>query len=242
MTDTHRKTNGMDASTPLEIPSTAKRLPFFADCPICRSADHAPVVEFPELLFVRCRGCGLVFKAEEDPALSRRLAKRYDAGYFINGRAEYLKRWDHRVAKCRRQLLMCLEFAPHAKSILDVGCSVGYVLAAANSLGLHPTGMDFSAYAAGLAKERGYGAASASLTHLPFRSWTCRRVNRQSHLPTSIVSRGYCPVRVAAFRGTQNVDHLLEADAHASRDTSHCAKVSALRGPTFGFSRIHEVG
>jgi SAM-dependent methyltransferase len=97
------------------------------------------------------------------------LSKRYDAGYFINGRAEYLKRWEHRVAKCRRQLLMCLEFAPHAATCLDVGCSAGYVLAAAESLGLRPTGIDFAAYAASLAKERGYAAASASLTDLPFR-------------------------------------------------------------------------
>lgn len=149
-------------------PATAV-VPFFAQCPVCGGAERSTVVEFPELRFSRCRGCGLIYKSEEDPGLSARLSQRYDAGYFVHGRAQYLKRWAHRVAKCRRQLLMCLEFAPHAQRSLDVGCSAGYVLAAAQSLGLQPTGIDFAAWAAGLASERGYPAAAASLTDLPFR-------------------------------------------------------------------------
>ena len=146
-----------------------KLSPFFATCPICDGTQRTTLVEFPELRFSRCEGCGLVYKSDEDPGLSARLATRYDAGYFVHGRAQYLKRWAHRVAKCRRQLLMCLEFAPHAQTSLDVGCSAGYVLAAADSLGLHPTGIDYAAWAAGLAKERGYPTAAASLTELPFR-------------------------------------------------------------------------
>ena len=144
------------------------RAPFFAACPLCDGAEHTPFVEYPELAFVRCSGCGLTYKSEEDPALSARLAQRYDAGYFQNGGAQYLKRWAHRVAKCRRQLLMCLEFAPHARRTLDVGSSAGYVLAAAASLGLEPTGIDYAAWAAKLGKERGFPTAAASLTELPF--------------------------------------------------------------------------
>ncbi len=142
---------------------------FFASCPICGAKERETLIEFEELRFSKCRGCGLIYKSEEDPRLSARLAQRYDAGYFINGKAQYLKRWAHRVAKCRRQLLMCLEFAPHAKTSLDVGCSAGYVLEAAKSLGLNPTGIDYAAYAAGLAHERGFLSAAASLTELPFR-------------------------------------------------------------------------
>lgn len=142
---------------------------FFLVCPICDSPARSPRVTFPELTFSRCQSCGLTYKSEEDPALSSRLAKRYDANYFLNGQAQYLKRWAHRVAKCRRQLLMCLEFAPHARTSLDVGCSAGYVLAAADSLGLHPTGIDFAPWAAGLGKQRGFDTAAASLTELPFR-------------------------------------------------------------------------
>ena len=143
--------------------------PFFASCPLCDAKETTTLVEFPELRFARCTSCGLIYKSDEDPGLSARLSKRYDAAYFVHGGAQYLKRWAHRVAKCRRQLLMCLEFTPQAKRSLDVGCSAGYVLAAAKSLDLQPTGIDYAAWAAGLAKERGFDAAAASLTELPFR-------------------------------------------------------------------------
>lgn len=142
---------------------------FFSACPICASPDRTPLVTFPELTFSRCAGCGLTYKSEEDPFLSSRLAKRYDANYFLKGQAQYLKRWAHRVAKCRRQLLMCLEFAPHAQTTLDVGCSAGYVLAAADALGLRPTGIDYAPYAAALGHQRGFPTSAASLTELPFR-------------------------------------------------------------------------
>lgn len=145
------------------------RAPFFASCPLCDATGGAVMADFPELRFVRCGGCGLVYKSEEDPALRERLSKKYDAGYFIDGQAQYLKRWAHRVAKCRRQLLMCLEFAPHAQTTLDVGSSAGYVLAAAKSLGLTPTGIDIAAFSAKLAKDKGFASATASLTELPFR-------------------------------------------------------------------------
>lgn len=145
------------------------RAAFFAACPLCDATGGAVVAEFPELRFVRCGGCGLVYKSEEDPGLRARLSKKYDAGYFIDGQAQYLRRWAHRVAKCRRQLLMCLEFAPHAQATLDVGSSAGYVLAAAKSLGLTPTGIDIAAFSAKLAKDKGFASATASLTELPFR-------------------------------------------------------------------------
>jgi SAM-dependent methyltransferase len=148
-----------------------ERAPFFPSCPLCGGAESSTVVEFPELRFGRCATCGLIYKSEEERGLRARLAKKYDADYFIHGQAQYLRRWAHRVAKCRRQLLMCLEFAPHAQRCLDVGCSAGYVLAAGDSLGLRPTGIDIAAYTAKLAKERGYASATASLTELPFRSF-----------------------------------------------------------------------
>lgn len=140
-------------------------IPFFASCPICGATERAPVAEFAELRFSKCASCGLVYKSEQVEGLAR----RYDAQYFEKGGSQYLKRWNHRVAKCRRQLLMCLEFAPHATSALDVGCSAGYVLAAAESLRLRATGLDYASWAAGFAHERGFKTAAGSLTELPFR-------------------------------------------------------------------------
>lgn len=141
---------------------------FFNSCPICGVTERALVKEFPELRFSKCASCGLVYKSEQVEGLAR----KYDAQYFEKGGSQYLKRWDHRVAKCRRQLLMCLEFAPHASSVLDVGCSAGYVLAGAESLSLRATGIDYASWAAGFAHERGFKTAAASLTELPFRDAT----------------------------------------------------------------------
>jgi hypothetical protein len=94
---------------------------FLASCPICGATEASEVVTFPELRFGRCAGCGLIYKQAQVPGLG----KGYEEIYFRLSRAGYLKRWDHRVRKCRRQLLACLEFAPHARSMLDVGCSAG---------------------------------------------------------------------------------------------------------------------
>ncbi|MCC6336774.1 MAG: class I SAM-dependent methyltransferase [Myxococcales bacterium] len=109
-------------------------------------------MKFPELAFVRCRACGVIFKSEQAPGLG----VGYEAEYFRFNRAKYLSRWNHRVRKCARQLLVCLEFAPHAKDVLDVGCSAGYVLEAAHRLGVQPTGVDLSRFAVSLCRERGY--------------------------------------------------------------------------------------
>lgn len=140
------------------------RRPFFAACPVCGATAHRPLIEFPELAFVTCVDCGLVYKREEVAGL----APGYDETYFRQGQAKYLTRWNHRVNKCARQLLMCLEFAPQARRVLDVGCSAGYVLAAGTRLGLEPVGIDIARFTAGLAHERGFNSATASLTALPF--------------------------------------------------------------------------
>ncbi|MGV3620596.1 MAG: class I SAM-dependent methyltransferase [Archangium sp.] len=160
---------------------------FFSACPMCGSADSREHVSFPQLRFVTCSACGLLYKSHEVPGLAASLSKGYDGGYFEKGRAQYLKRWNHRVAKCRRQLLMCLEFAPHAKSVLDVGSSAGYVLAAGQSLGLQSTGIDYASWAAKLGHERGFPTAAASLTHLPFRDASFDIVTAKhtlEHVPT----------------------------------------------------------
>lgn len=137
---------------------------FYPACPVCEDSGHLPVVEYDELTFVRCAACGLVYKREQ----LRRLGVGYEEEYFRHNRARYLHRWDHRVRKCRRQLLACLEFAPHARDVLDIGCSAGYVLEAARSLGLHPTGLDVSAFAVNLCRERGFTAEQGVFEQMPF--------------------------------------------------------------------------
>lgn len=143
----------------------ASRIPFFTNCPVCASIGVSPVVEFPELVFSRCDGCGLIYKREQQPQLGD---GGYEEDYFRNGRSQYLKRWEHRVRKCRRQVLAALEYAPHARALLDIGCSAGYVLEAAISLGLEPTGLDLSNFTVNLCREKGYRAEQGSQTQMPF--------------------------------------------------------------------------
>lgn len=143
---------------------SAVRATFLDRCPVCEAKESAPVIEYPELAFARCSGCGLIYKREQVPQLGH----GYEEEYFRFNRAKYLERWAHRVRKCRRQLLVCLEYAPGARDLLDIGCSAGYVLEAGKSLGLAPTGLDLSKFAVELCRERGYRAELGSLTEIPF--------------------------------------------------------------------------
>jgi SAM-dependent methyltransferase len=137
-------------------------------CPLCGAAAHAEVVRFAELAFVRCAGCGLLYKREQVADLGR----GYEAAYFERGGAAYLRRWAHRVRTCRRQLLAALEYAPRATTVLDVGCSAGYLLEAARTLGLAAAGVDASHYAVDLCRQRGFRAEVGALEALPFPDGT----------------------------------------------------------------------
>ena len=140
------------------------RKPFFTACPTCAATQSRDVITYDTLRFVRCTGCGLIYKREQADGLG----VGYEEEYFRFNRAGYLKRWAHRVRKCRRQVLACLEYAPHARTLLDIGCSAGYVLEAAKAEGLTPTGLDLSSFAVNLCRERGFQAEVGSLTAMPF--------------------------------------------------------------------------
>ena len=136
---------------------------FLTACPVCESNRTEPVVEFTELVFVRCAQCGLVYKQ----SAVAQLGVGYEEDYFRFNRAKYLKRWAHRVRKCRRQIIDCLQLAPNAKVLCDIGCSAGYVLEAAKQQGLEPIGVDVSKFAVDLCRERGYRAELGPLSALP---------------------------------------------------------------------------
>jgi len=140
----------------------------FTSCPICSGTTNSSVVTFSELEFVRCSDCTAIYKRREVSDLRERLGRSYEAEYFKNGSAQYLKRWEHRVRKSERQLSMCLEFNKQAHDLLDVGCSAGYVLEAGKRLGLSSYGMDVSSFAVNLVRERGFTAKVGRLEDMPF--------------------------------------------------------------------------
>src|ERR1035437_3652779 len=99
----------MSSSKALAEPARANpqpRLPFFPACPVCGEAKRATLVEFPELAFARCQTCGLIYKEQQLPGYGQ----GYEDAYFLSGNGKYMRRWAHRVRKCRRQIQSCLAF------------------------------------------------------------------------------------------------------------------------------------
>ena len=139
------------------------RSAFLTRCPVCSASASSPVIELDALVFSRCGGCGLIYKSESVATEGEVYGERY----FRYNRAKYLAKWEHRVRKCRRQIIDCLQLNPSAKALCDIGCSAGYVLEAAKRLGLDPIGVDYSAFTVGLCRERGYCAEQGSLEALP---------------------------------------------------------------------------
>jgi 2-polyprenyl-3-methyl-5-hydroxy-6-metoxy-1,4-benzoquinol methylase len=66
-----------------------------------------------------------------------------------------------------RWIRAAMQFA-EARSILDVGCSLGYVIEGGHRLGLQSAGMDISEYAVRICAERGYRARVGGLESFPF--------------------------------------------------------------------------
>ena len=87
----------------------------------------------------------------------------YGEAYFET----YRRRHRHRVAKARRQIVDALEHGARGP-LLDVGCSLGYALEAARSVGLDACGVDVSEHAVAGCRSLGFDARVGSLEALPF--------------------------------------------------------------------------
>jgi SAM-dependent methyltransferase len=142
-------------------------------CPLCSGRDWTKLVggDDEDFDWVRCR-CSLVFKTREpNAAASVRDAvgdaipndTHYEGAYFDR----YARRPRRRRAKSRRQILDALEVAPPGE-LLDVGCSLGYALDAARSLGLAAHGVEVSEHALVECRRRGLEVTRGDLLSLPF--------------------------------------------------------------------------
>ncbi|MFN2426639.1 MAG: class I SAM-dependent methyltransferase [Candidatus Binatia bacterium] len=139
-------------------------------CPLCGAARWTVLTDADETGYewVRCE-CAVVFKRSEpelpgsSDATLGDVETHYDPAYF----ARYARRRRRRIAKSRWQILDALEAAPQGR-LLDVGCSLGYALEAARSLGLDAAGVDLSAHAVDACKRLGFEAQRGTLDALPF--------------------------------------------------------------------------
>lgn len=134
-------------------------------CPVCDGAAHAPHVTFDSVAFVRCTGCGTVYKSFEAAGLLA--ADFYEAGYFQGRRSGREHRFERRVRKAMGEIADALEHV-RAASVLDVGCSLGYVMEAGQRLGLEAAGVDVSRHAVEACAARGLVAKVGTTDALPF--------------------------------------------------------------------------
>lgn len=169
----------------MSAPSDASRRIVCEACPLCDATSWSAYAGDAQTGFewVRC-ACGGVFKrsepsasATQEPAFHSDEDESAGASHAGNGHyspayfARYERRRRRRVAKSRRQILDALEFAPEGK-LLDVGCSLGYTLEAARSIGLDACGVDVSAHAVAECARRGLEASRGGLDELPFEDAT----------------------------------------------------------------------
>jgi SAM-dependent methyltransferase len=133
-----------------------------ASCPLCGGKTARDWAVYPELTWVKCE-CSLIYKRSEAP--DPQAAEFYEDNYFLGRR--YTLRTRRRIQKSCNQILDMLNFAPRGP-LLDIGCSVGYTLVAARSLGLDATGTDLSQYAIKACHDQGFRAEPGALAALPF--------------------------------------------------------------------------
>jgi 2-polyprenyl-3-methyl-5-hydroxy-6-metoxy-1,4-benzoquinol methylase len=147
----------------------------FPVCPVCGSAPRSTYVSFPQLEFVQCSTCLVVYKSREQVGVLA--ADFYEQSYFHGRKSGREKRFGHRARKAASWVadaVECLDpkVVPSQRGarLLDVGCSLGYVLEGAQRLGLSSAGVDVSAYAVGVCNERGYEARVGTADALPYEA------------------------------------------------------------------------
>ncbi|MBS1150304.1 MAG: Methyltransferase type 11 [Myxococcaceae bacterium] len=126
-------------------------------------------MSFDAVEFVECTNCGVVYKSRERAGALA--ADFYEQGYFHGRKSGRDKRFEHRSRKAASWILDALEVLKRpgkGARLLDVGCSLGYVLEGARRLGLASTGVDISEYAVNLCVERGYEAKVGRVDQLPY--------------------------------------------------------------------------
>lgn len=141
----------------------------FASCPVCNGSERSTYVAFPELEFVECGACRVVYKSRERADV--RSADFYEQGYFEGRKSGREKRFEHRARKAASWVSdaeECLKPGAASPRLLDVGCSLGYVLEGARRLGMSSAGVDISTFAVKVCNERGYEARVGTVDELPY--------------------------------------------------------------------------
>jgi SAM-dependent methyltransferase len=114
-------------------------------CPLCGARDARPFLKRPEMTVLRCP-CGMAFAAEDTPP------EPYAAPYF--------ERWVKpgiglvRMKQRTYRAVLSRIAAPGVRTLLDVGCALGWSLDVAREDGYEPSGVELSEHAAAEAGRR----------------------------------------------------------------------------------------
>lgn len=138
----------------------------WSHCPVCDCGERFEYVGFSALTFSRCTACSTVYKSKEERGLLP--ASFYEQGYFQGRKSGRDRRFERRVRKAMGEIADGLNVVKSAHGVLDVGCSLGYVLEAGRRLGLQSAGVDISQHAVKVCRERGLTAEVGTLDALPF--------------------------------------------------------------------------
>lgn len=99
-----------------------------------------------------CEGCGHGV-SDMPPGLSDEAGEIYDGEYYAA--MSYDRKWRFRVGRAARWMRYLMELRRPPGHSLDIGCSLGYYMAAAQRLGWTPHGTDISQHALQVSRERG---------------------------------------------------------------------------------------
>lgn len=123
-------------------------------CPVCRGDRFTHLFDKAGEPFVRCHGCGLTLINPRPPF--QHLREQYDAAYS----AAYTRKADKKLWRSQRRVRRLQREYGLRGRWLDVGCSAGFVVKAAEQAGFEAYGVDIESD--GIA----YGRATLGLSHL----------------------------------------------------------------------------
>ena len=140
----------------MSIPEVEKSV---ASCNVCGRTDPSLLVCKDGFCVYQCASCGLAFTHPQPESLS----EQYDSGYFDL----YRRRRDFRLRRGESRLKL-IELIRAPGRLLDVGCSLGYFVEAANARGWKAGGIDISEHAAEEARKLGLEVRAGTISEAGF--------------------------------------------------------------------------
>lgn len=113
-----------------------------------------------DLEFEKCSDCDIIWRTKDSISLS----KDYEEEYFDS--KNYDKRRKHKVRKSGWLIDLASLHHPNIKSILEIGCSIGYTLEAAKNRFIKHLGIDISKFAVDYCNKLGLNASNSTFDEL----------------------------------------------------------------------------